>query len=81
MNGTDGMNSDPQESFPLHSEGPAEANGNAPVESQAEPRREAPPAPPAASPPPPPPEARPSVVWSSSASGTGSFSSRSDRDE
>ena len=83
-----GEGADSADNFHLQpGEGSVEGNGEA-SRTRAEPRQpdeprhEAPQAPAAsAPPPPPPPEARPSVVWSSSASSAGSFSSRSDRDE
>ena len=85
--GAEGADSDEggaPESFRLqHSEGPGQGfdQGDGGSRERApEPRAESAPQPVSAPPPPPPPEARPSVVWSSSASAT-DVGSRSDREE
>lgn len=63
-----------------HSEGPGESNGSA-RERAPQSHSEVAPAPVSVPPPPPPPEARPAVVWSSSASTTDWAPRSSDREE
>jgi hypothetical protein len=81
--GADGDEGGSPESFRLqHSEGPGQGydpGNDSPRERAPEPRAESAPQQ-VSAPPPPPPEARPSVVWSSSASAPDS-GSRSDREE
>jgi len=82
MNGVEGGEGSSSEGFSLQpSEGPEGSGGR---EQYAEQRIEAPaqaPPPAPSMPPPPPPEARPSVVWSSSAIAATDSPSRGDREE